>query len=70
MNLWVSDITILTKFYFFRMLDDMSTELENAGSKLDSNLKKIAKVLHMNNGMFYLLIFISIISVNKLYIAI
>ncbi|XP_049699751.1 syntaxin-6 [Helicoverpa armigera] len=31
------------------MLDDLNTELENADSKLDSTLKKVAKVLHMNN---------------------
>lgn len=34
------------------MLDDLNTELENADSKLDSTLKKVAKVLHMSNGMF------------------
>lgn len=34
------------------MLDDLNTELENADSKLDSTLKKVAKVLHMNNGEF------------------
>lgn len=33
------------------MLDDLNTELENTDSKLDSTLKKVAKVLHMNNGM-------------------
>lgn len=32
------------------MLDDLNTELENADSKLDSTIKKVAKVLHMNNG--------------------
>ncbi|CAG9558787.1 unnamed protein product [Danaus chrysippus] len=32
------------------MLDDLNTELENADSKLDSTLKKVARVLHMNNG--------------------
>ncbi|XP_048004880.1 syntaxin-6 isoform X2 [Leguminivora glycinivorella] len=31
------------------MLDDLNTELENADSKLDSTIKKVAKVLHMNN---------------------
>ncbi|XP_045784951.1 syntaxin-6 [Maniola jurtina] len=31
------------------MLDDLNTELENADSKLDSTLKKVARVLHMNN---------------------
>lgn len=37
------------------MLDDLNTELENADSKLDSTIKKVAKVLHMNNGKFLLL---------------
>uniref|UniRef100_A0A1E1W691 t-SNARE coiled-coil homology domain-containing protein n=2 Tax=Pectinophora gossypiella TaxID=13191 RepID=A0A1E1W691_PECGO len=31
------------------MLDDLNSELENADSKLDSTIKKVAKVLHMNN---------------------
>lgn len=34
------------------MLDDLNTELENADSKLDSTIKKVAKVLHMNNGQY------------------
>lgn len=32
------------------MLDDFGTELENTDSKIDSTMKKVAKVLHMNNG--------------------
>lgn len=35
------------------MLDDLNTELENADSKLDSTIKKVARVLHMNNGEHY-----------------
>ncbi|XP_072930708.1 syntaxin-6 [Epargyreus clarus] len=31
------------------MLDDLNTELENADSKLDSTIKKVAKLLRMNN---------------------
>ncbi|KAL4717804.1 hypothetical protein ACJJTC_000953 [Scirpophaga incertulas] len=31
------------------MLDDLNADLENADSKMDSTLKKISKVLHMNN---------------------
>ncbi|NP_001108474.1 syntaxin 6 [Bombyx mori] len=31
------------------MLDDLNTDLENTDSKLDSTLKKVAKLLHMNN---------------------
>lgn len=33
------------------MLDDFGNELENTESKIDSTMKKMAKVLHMNNGM-------------------
>lgn len=36
------------------MLDDFGNELENTESKIDSTMKKMAKVLHMNNGKFYL----------------
>ena len=32
------------------MLDDMGHEMENAESKMDSTLKKMAKVLRMSNG--------------------
>ncbi|XP_068617337.1 syntaxin-6 [Battus philenor] len=31
------------------MLDDLNTELENTDSKLDSTIKKVAKVLHISN---------------------
>lgn len=31
------------------MLDDLNADLENADSKLDTTIKKVAKVLHMNN---------------------
>lgn len=34
----------------FRMLDDFGNELESTESKLDTTMKKVAKVLHMNNG--------------------
>lgn len=34
------------------MLDDFGNELENTESKIDSTMKKIAKVLHMNNGNY------------------
>lgn len=33
------------------MLDEFGTELENTESKLDSTMKRIAKVLHMSNGI-------------------
>lgn len=36
------------------MLDDFGNELENTESKIDSTMKKMAKVLHMNNGNFFL----------------
>lgn len=32
------------------MLDDFGNEFETTESKLDSTMKKMAKVLHMNNG--------------------
>lgn len=32
------------------MLDDFGNELETTESKIDSTMKKMAKVLHMNNG--------------------
>lgn len=31
----------------------MSHEMENAESKMDSTLKKMAKVMHMSNGMHF-----------------
>lgn len=37
------------------MLDDFGNELENTESKIDSTMKKVAKVLRMNNGMYGLL---------------
>lgn len=32
------------------MLDDFGNEFETTESKLDATMKKMAKVLHMNNG--------------------
>lgn len=32
------------------MLDDFGNELDSTDSKIDSTMKKVAKVLHMNNG--------------------
>jgi hypothetical protein len=37
-------------FLFFRMLDEFGNELENTDSKIDSTMKKMAKVLRMSNG--------------------
>lgn len=34
----------------FRMLDEFGNELENTDSKLDTTMKKVAKVLRMSNG--------------------
>lgn len=34
------------------MLDEFGTELETTESKLDSTMKKVAKVLHMSNGLY------------------
>ena len=33
-----------------RIMDEMGHEMENAESKMDSTLKKMAKVMHMSNG--------------------
>lgn len=32
------------------MLDDFGNEFDTTESKLDTTMKKVAKVLHMNNG--------------------
>lgn len=37
------------------MLDEFGTELENTDSKLDSTMKKVAKVLRMSNGRSWFL---------------
>lgn len=48
----------LLNYLHFRMLDDFGNEFEITESKLDATMKKIAKVLHMNNGIhiYHLLI--------------
>lgn len=35
------------------MLDEFGNELEQTDSKLDSTMKKVAKVLHMTNGTLF-----------------
>jgi len=35
------------------MLDEFGNELENTDSKLDTTMKKVAKVLHMSNGEWF-----------------
>lgn len=35
------------------MIDDLGNDLDHVESRLDSNLKRVAKVLHLNNGKFY-----------------
>jgi syntaxin 6 len=32
------------------MLDEFGAEIEHADSRLDSTMKKMAKVLHLSNG--------------------
>ena len=32
------------------MLDDFGTEMDHAESRVDTTVKKIAKVLHLSNG--------------------
>ena len=36
--------------FSYSMLDDLSTAMENTESKLDSVMKKMAKVTRMSNG--------------------
>jgi hypothetical protein len=43
-------VTVLFPSVCCRMLDEFGNELENTDSKLDSTMKKVAKVLHMSNG--------------------
>ena len=40
------------------MLDEFGTEIENAESKLDATMRKMAKVLHMSNGELFIDIFV------------
>ena len=35
------------------MLDEFGAEIENAETKLDATMRKMAKVLHMSNGRFF-----------------
>jgi hypothetical protein len=35
------------------MLDEFGAEIEHADSRLDSTMKKMAKVLHLSNGNLY-----------------
>jgi len=39
------------------MLDEFGNELENTDSKLDTTMKKVAKVLHMSNGEWFFFYF-------------
>jgi syntaxin 6 len=34
------------------MLDEFGAEIEHADSRLDSTMKKMAKVLHLSNGNY------------------
>lgn len=43
-------INIFNFHFPIRMLDDFGNEMESTDSKIDSTMKKVAKVLHMNNG--------------------
>lgn len=35
---------------YFRMLDEFGSEIDNTDSKLDTTMKKVAKVLHLSSG--------------------
>lgn len=41
----------------YRMLDEFGNELEMTDSRLDSTMKRVAKVLHLNNGKSYIFYF-------------
>lgn len=43
---------IYFQFFNFSMLDDLSTDMERTGMKMDEMMKKIAKVTNMNDGTF------------------
>ncbi|XP_045542018.1 syntaxin-6 [Papilio machaon] len=45
------------------MLDDMNTVLENTGSRLDSTVKKVARVLQMNNDRRQWLVILILIGI-------
>lgn len=36
------------------MLDEFGNDLDSTESKIDSTMKKVAKVLHMNNGKLFI----------------
>ncbi len=40
------------------MLDDFSHEMDTTDTKMDSVMKKMAKVLHMSNGKLTVFVFI------------
>jgi len=44
-------------FYMFRMLDEFGHEMENTESKMDSTVKKMAKVFRISNGWWHQLAF-------------
>lgn len=39
------------------MLDEFGNEMDSTESRLDSTMRRVAKVLHLNNGKLYLLFF-------------
>ena len=39
------------------MLDEFGAEIEHADSRLDATMKKMAKVLHLSDGKYFVLLF-------------
>ena len=46
------DILINLNNFNFRMLDELGNEIEMTDSKLDTTLKRVARVLHLSNGNY------------------
>ena len=52
-NLLLSEVRYFYHFELFSIssiLDDLGNEMENTETKMDSTLKKMAKILRMSNG--------------------
>jgi hypothetical protein len=44
--------TFCLNFFYFSILDEFGHEMDNTESRMDVTMKKMAKVMHMSNGMF------------------
>lgn len=39
-------------FFCSRMLEDFGNEMDSADAKMDATMKKVAKIMHMTNGVY------------------